>query len=109
MKKFGSKITTAILLSFVINAPFAIGEFLTRDVLSVRTEFPVALFAGLWILTAVFAYLLMLVMQTFRNDTVSKKPTVLTIQIFILGVIAWAWAMLIIDQWPCFFLGGSGC
>ncbi len=109
MKAFTSKIATAILLSFLINAPFAIGEFLTRDTSGPRTAFPFTLFVGLWVEMTLLIFLLVSVTHTYRNGIMSKKPILLGIQILILGILAWAWVTLIIDQWPCFFLGGNGC
>ena len=109
MSQFVSKIGIAVLSSFLINAPFAIGELLTRDESHPRTEFPFSLFIALWIEVGVFAYLLMSVVKTFRSGTANEKPIRLTLQILILGILAWAWGTLIVDQWACFFFGGSGC
>ncbi len=109
MTGFVKKIAAAVFLSFLVNAPFAIGELLTRDTSGLRTDFPFTLFIGLWVEMGLFVYLLMSALQSFRTGTASKKPFLLGIQILILGVLAWAWVTLIIDQWPCFFLGGSGC
>lgn len=107
--KLSKKIPLALLLSLVINAPFAVGEFLTRDTSGPRAYFPLKLFIGLWIEMAVFLYVLMSVIHTFRNGSANEKRIRLAAQVLILAIFAWAWVTLIIDQWPCFFLGGSGC
>ncbi len=109
MTGFTKKIAIVVFLSFLINAPFAIGEFLTRDTSGLRTDFPFTLFIGLWVEMGLFVCMFMFVLKSFRSGTASKKPVLLGMQILILGVLAWAWVTLIIDQWPCFFLGGSGC
>ncbi len=109
MPPVASKILLSLLLSIIINAPFAIGEFLTRETSGPRAYFPFKLFIGLWVHMIIFTYLLISVIQSFKNGSASKKPILIGIEILILGVLAWAWVTLIIDQWPCFFLGGSGC
>ncbi len=109
LKKLSSKIIIAILFSFLINVPFVIGELLNRNPLDPRSFFPVSLFIGLWLHMALFAYVLMTVINSFRNATVTRNNVLLGVQLLILVFLAWAWTMLIIDQWPCFFLGGNGC
>ena len=109
MSRFAWKITIAALAGILLNAPFAIGEFLTRDVSGPRTGFPLGLFVGLWLEAVVFAYVLMSVIKIRRQGAVREKWILFIAQILVLGVFGWAWTVLIIDQWPCFFLGGSGC
>ncbi|MEK7646466.1 MAG: hypothetical protein AAB381_02115 [Patescibacteria group bacterium] len=104
-----SKIRTAVLVSILINAPFAIGEFITRETSGPRTGFPVHLFIVLWVEMTLLAYLLTSILHTFKNRTASRKPLLLALQIILSGILAWAWVTLIIDQWPCFFWGGRGC
>ena len=103
------QIAIAVLVSLFLNAPFMIGEFLTRDVSGPRTGFPFPLFIALWIEMSIFAYLCMSVIQTLRQGAWREKPISLALRIIVLGIFGWAWTTLIIDQWPCFFLGGSGC
>ncbi|MEK7641614.1 MAG: hypothetical protein AAB365_01315 [Patescibacteria group bacterium] len=109
MTHFVPKIVTAVFLSLLINAPFAIGEFLTREITGPRAYFPFKLMVGLWLHMALLVFLLIPIIQTSRDGSASKKPILLSIRLLILGILAWAWITLIIDQWPCFFLGGSGC
>lgn len=109
MTSVASKFWYAILLSLLLNAPFAIGELLTSDVAGLRSSFPLAIFIGLWLEVFLFVYLLMSVIQTFKSGEVRQGRILVAVQVLVLGMLAWAWATLVIDQWPCFFLGGSGC
>ncbi len=103
------KVFFVVIASLFINAPFVLGELLTHDVTVARTEFPWALFVGLWVEMALFVYLLMSVGRTLKSGVGRERAFLLGIQILILGTLLWTWVTLIIDQWPCFFLGGSGC
>lgn len=104
---FNKNVTVVALLSFLLNAPFAIGEFLTRDISGPRTEFPLSLFMYMWLEMSLVMYLCMTVIRNFRQGTV--RPLWLLVQLPVIGILGWAWVALIIDQWTCFFLGGSGC
>ena len=109
MEQITSKIAIAALASLLLNAPFAIGEFLTRETSAPRAGFPLPLFIAMWLEMGVFSFLCLSVISALRNATWREEPILFAIQILVLGILAWAWVTLIIDQWPCFFLGGRGC
>ena len=109
MTQFISKILLSAIVSLFLNAPFVMGELLTRDASQLRAVFPFSLFTLMWVEMAIFTYLLISVIQSIRHGTLRDKLVVSILQIIILGIFAWAWVTLIIDQWPCFFLGGRGC
>lgn len=109
MQKQANQLIVAAAAGIVINAPFAVGEYLTRDTFGPRTDFPFFLFFALWIEVSVAAYLFMSVIDAFRQRTWHQNAVLLTIQFLVFVFLAYAWVTLVIDQWPCFFLGGSGC
>jgi hypothetical protein len=108
MKKSIPKTILAGLLGVVINAPFAIGEFLTGGS-GPRSDFPPALFIMLWVVVTLAAYLALSLIETFKKKTAHSKPFLTVLQVLILSFFVWVWVTLIVDQWPCFFLGMSGC
>lgn len=109
MEKLSSKIIIAILAGLLLNTPFAIGEFVHFNPTDPRSGFPLPLFIAMWVEVGVFTYLLLSVVETLRRGFRHAKPILFGLQILILTIFAWAWVTLIIDQWPCFFLGGNGC
>lgn len=109
MKRFIKNILIAGIVGVFLNSPFFIGELLTQNALSPRSEFPVSVFVALWIEITILAYICISVFNAYKQGLQKNNVVSLVIQLVILGIFAWAWMAMIIDQWPCFFLGGSGC
>jgi predicted MFS family arabinose efflux permease len=109
MQKWWKRIALSAVLGILANVPFAVGELLNRNVSDPRAGFPTPLFIALFIQATLFTYLLTHITETLRKGVWQEKMALLILQCGAAGIIGWTWVTLVIDQWPCFFLGGTGC
>lgn len=98
----------AASLGFLLVLPLAILEWVTASELP-RSNFAFPLFVIMWFLIVVFILGLLQVVRTARAGNITMANGVfLAFKVVVLGVIAWSWVGLAIDQMPC-FLGATGC
>lgn len=101
----------AAIVGLVLVLPFATMEWVTATD-HPRASFHFAWFVLLWLLAAVFIHTLVGVVRTamaVRAEHVVVVRTVsLVPRVAALGLIAWFWIGLVVDQMPC-FLGVTGC
>ena len=92
------------VVGFVLAVPFAVLELVNRSGLE---GFSVVLFVLLWVLPAALFWVTSSTIQIFRSD---RAPTSgpLILRTAILGLVAWFWIALLMDQMPC-FLGVPNC
>jgi hypothetical protein len=109
MKTTISNPRLAPVISFILCVlPFMILEWATRSN-APRSDASPMLWVVLWILSTGFVAVLMPIIQSVRaGDSILVNPVSLLLKVIFLVLMAWCWAMLVIDQMPC-FLGGSGC
>jgi hypothetical protein len=99
------KLITHAMISLVLVLPFIILELINRR--NFFTDFPVALFGMMWLLTFSFILLLVPVARNLRNKHL-KNPVSLAAKVVLLVSIASIWIRLLVDQLPC-FLGVPNC
>ena len=96
---------THALVSLGVVLPFIILELINRR--NFLTDFPVALFSMMWLLTFSFIVLLIPTARNLRNRNLGN-PLALAAKVVLLSVIASIWVRLVVDQMPC-FLGVPNC
>lgn len=98
----------ATLAGLLMVLPFIMLEAITTSGFA-RSGFPLVLFIVMWLFAALFVLMLMPIIHSVRagNLAMTNRPS-LALKVVLLGVIAWAWIALVIDQMPC-FLGAGGC
>jgi hypothetical protein len=96
---------THAMISLVLVLPFIILELINWRNFS--TDFPVALFGMMWLLTFSFILLLMPVARSLRNKQL-RNPVGLAAGVVLLAIVASIWIRLVVDQLPC-FLGVPNC
>jgi hypothetical protein len=107
MKSILLYLKSPAIISSILVIPFMLLELINHR--SLHEDFPVALFAFVWILPLAFLLLLMPVMRNARTGNgILANPIRLIISLAILIFIAALWVRLISDQMPC-FLGVSKC
>lgn len=99
----------AVVISFIFCVlPFMILEWTTRSNLPRSNASPM-LWVVLWLLSAVFFAILILLVRFVRaGNNIMARPVSLLLGVVFLVLIAWNWGALVMDQMPC-FLGGTGC
>ena len=77
-----------------------------------RTDFSVLLFGAMWLVAGLCVRLFLDALRTGHSIATGQVAVSRSIpllpRIAIMGWLAWGWASMFIDQWPC-FLGASGC
>lgn len=98
----------ATLTGLLMVLPFIMLEAITTSGFA-RSGFPLVLYVVMWLFAALFVLLLMPIVHSVRAGTLAmaNRP-LLALKVVLMGVIAWAWIVLVIDQMPC-FLGAGGC
>lgn len=96
---------TQAAISLVVVLPFIILELINRQ--NLQTDFPVALFAVLWLLSFSFILLLLPLARRLRNRNLTS-PLAVVPKVVLLAVIASIMIVLLVDQMPC-FLGVPNC
>ena len=92
------------IASSLLVLSFAILELVNRRAIH---EFPIPLFAMMWLLAFSFVYILT---RITRRDAARAGRSLSTrfLGALLLIMIAWAWVGLVVDQMPC-FLGVPNC
>src|SRR5262245_703943 len=94
----------AAIIGLILVAPLALLEIynspgLTRNL----WKLPIGLFALLWLLPAAFSLTVTPIARSLRaGESILARPVALSLRIIFLTVISWFWALLVIDQMPCF-------
>jgi len=98
---------TPVIISSVLVLPFTILEFVNRR--AFYEDFPIPLFAIMWILPFSFIFILTPIVRNLRaHDRTTANPLSLLLGVAALILLAWLWVGLIHDQMPC-FLGVPKC
>lgn len=87
------------IISALLVLPLIIIELVNRRNLS--EDFPIVLFAVLWLLGTIFILLLIPVVKYIRRGIKNTLPVFL-FRLAILILTGWLWAVIVIDQVPCF-------
>lgn len=96
-----------ILISSALVIPWMILEWVNRR--GYNEGYPFALFMILWLLPAVFVWLLLPLVNSLRSGkSIFAKPLLLLLRIAGLVLIAVVWSGMLVDQMPC-FLGVPLC
>ena len=93
------RVLVPALLGFVAIVPFLVMQLIAR---SIQEDFPVALFVSLWLVAAAFVGLALPIARRVH------RGTGLWVRVAALGVLAWVWVSIVVDQMPC-FLGVPNC
>jgi hypothetical protein len=92
----------AALTGFLMVLPFMLLEAITTSGFA-HLGFPLGLFIFMWLLAAIFALLLLPIVQTIRAGNIAMaNPLFLALRVILMLLIAWAWIGLVVDQMPCF-------
>ena len=95
------------LISLLIVIPFIIMELVNRR--NLPDEFPIPLFAILWLLTMLFLLMLKPLVQNIRaGNRPLANPVGFLVRVVFLGFMAFLWLGILLDQIPC-FLGVPNC
>ena len=98
----------AASIGLLLVLPLAIFEWTTASDLP-RSNLAFPLFVVMWFLVVVFTLVLLQIVRAARAGNIAMTNRVLiAFKVALLGVIAWSWVGLVIDQIPC-FLGATGC
>ncbi len=96
---------TATSLVFIL--PFILLELVKRR--SFNEQFPFGLFAGLWLVSFLFVFILWRILSDLRHRASDGiRPADTVIRFVSLALLAWLLVNLIQDQMPC-FLGIPVC
>jgi hypothetical protein len=100
-------IAWAAIISLALVLPFLLLEFINGG--GFGKSFPVVLFGLMWLLSLGF---ILLFMPLVRAVPAAEPPLArlarLGPRLILLGLIAWFWIALVVDQMPC-FLGVPNC
>jgi hypothetical protein len=108
MNMLDKNLLFAASIGLLLVLPLAILEWVTASDLP-RSNFPIPLFVVMWLLVIVFILVVLQIVRTARAGNIAMaNPVLLVFKVVLLGLIAWSWVGLTIDQWPC-FLGATGC
>lgn len=107
MKNVLMSLRSPALISLLIVMPFIVMELVNRRNLSY--EFPIPLFVMLWLLPMAFLFLLIPLVRNVRaGNSLLANPVGLLVRVMFLGLMAFLWLGVLIDQMPC-FLGVPNC
>jgi hypothetical protein len=95
------------LISLLVVLPFMLLELASRR--EFHEAFPLALFALMWLLGLVFLLILMPLVRSLRAGERGRLELAgVLVRVAMLGLIAWLWVNILLDQLPC-FLGVPFC
>jgi len=98
---------TPAIVNSVLVIPFMILELVNRR--AFYEDFPIPLFATMWLLPLSFILILMPLVRNLRSqERTTANPLSLLLRAVFLILLAWLWVGLIHDQMPC-FLGVPNC
>jgi hypothetical protein len=109
MPKFFEKspLISAAVLGFIFLIPLIALELVNRW--KFAESFPFQFFTFAWILQTIFILLLIPIIKKIQSGkSLQKNPIIFILQVAGLLLIAYIWAGLIIDQWPC-LMGVPNC
>jgi len=93
--------------SAVLVLPLLALEAVNRGLFT--ANFPVPLFALLWLLPVVIALIVMpMVRQLRTGEWAARDAIAVAIKSVLVLALAWMWPMIVVDQMPC-FLGVPNC
>jgi hypothetical protein len=87
------------IISALLVLPLIIIELVNRR--NLPEDFPIVLFAILWLLGTIFFLLLIPVVKYIRRGIKNSLPGFL-FRLAILVLTGWLWVVIVIDQVPCF-------
>jgi hypothetical protein len=88
--------------------PFMLLEGITTSGFA-RLGFPLGLFTFMWLFAVIFVLILMPIVRAMRAGNIATaNPLFIALKVVFMGLMAWAWIGLVIDQMPC-FLGVPNC
>ena len=95
------------LISLLLVIPFMVMEVVNRR--EFNEGFPIPLFVMMWALPLIFILIATPIIQNMRpGNNIMAHPVNLLLRVIVLILVAWFWAVLLIDQMPC-FLGVPNC
>jgi hypothetical protein len=98
---------TPAIISLVLVLPFIALELINRR--GFDEGFPLALFAVMWLLPALFILVVTPIVHDLRaGSRTAANPRSLVPRVAFLILITWFWVALVLDQLPC-FLGVPNC
>lgn len=107
MKTTFLKLGLPALLGFISVLPFVLMELVNRR--DLQEAFPIPLFSIMWLLAAVFFYILISIARNAKaGKNVMAQPITLVASFVCLVLIASLWGAILLDQVPC-FLGIPNC
>ena len=107
MRRFLKILSLPAIIGALLVIPFMILELVNRR--GLHEDYPIGLFGLLWLLAVVFVLILMPLVRSVRaRDLIVRRPIGLLLRIGSLGLIAWMWFGIVLDQMPC-FLGVPLC
>lgn len=107
MKHVLTNLRTPALLSLLLVLPLMLMELVNRR--QFDEDFPIILFAVMWLLPVIFIVILMPIVRTIRaGNSILANPISLFLRVAFLSLIAVVWVNALIDQMPC-FLGVPLC
>ena len=101
MNILSSKLKTPVIMSSILVVPLMILEIVNGS-----EDFPFVLFTILWVLPLVFVLNLQSTIQNVKAGEYRKVRILLSAVLLIL--LAFLWAVIVLDQIPC-FLGVPNC
>jgi hypothetical protein len=95
------------MISFLLIVPFMIMEAVNRR--NFNEGFPFPLFIIMWFLPVLFIFTGTPIVRNVRaGSSILANPVILLFRVVFMILLAWFWAVLLIDQLPC-FLGVPNC
>ena len=107
MSNVASNLKLSAVAGALLVVPFMILELVNTG--SFPKNFPVVLFAFIWLLSFAFIFTLSpIVRRMWAGSGIMSNPVSLLLRAVLLVPIAWLWISVVIDQMPC-FLGVPNC
>ncbi|MEW5938447.1 MAG: hypothetical protein AB1750_02190 [Chloroflexota bacterium] len=107
MKNFPAALKSPAILSFLLILPFMLLEWINRR--SFNEGYPIVLFVILWLLPVIFLVALTPIVRNVRaGNGLLANPAMLLFRVALMGLVAFVWTSLLIDQLPC-FMGVQYC
>ena len=100
------RLTYSVVVALVATSPFVLLEGIYTSGFS--RGVPLSVFIALWVLAAVFLYLVISIFRTKYKAPVQEWIVPFLLKISVTVPVVLAWTHLVADQMPC-FLGGRGC
>ena len=109
MGNITTDLRSAAAVGFALVLPLLILETLNNTVTRQNVPGLAMLFGAMWLLPAVFVFVLMPLVRNVRaGQSVVANPVSLSLRVAFLALIATVWTWALVDQLPC-FLGVPNC